>query len=119
MPPRDLVKVSTSTTGTGTPLAVGSAETGFRSFAMAGIANGETISYSIEDSGVGRETCTGVYNSGAGTLTRTTRASSNASDAPLNLSGNAKIFVDFHAADIAVLALTDETIVMALIQGPI
>ena len=41
-------KMSTSTTGTGT-ISLGSAISGYQSFANAGITNGQTVRYAIED----------------------------------------------------------------------
>jgi hypothetical protein len=92
----DLVKVLTATLGTGA-VTLGSAVTGFRTFASAGIPNGATVTYGIFDNNqheVGR----GVYNSGAGTLTRTLIASSTG--ALLELSGGAQVYITATASDL-------------------
>jgi hypothetical protein len=88
-------KMTTATTGTGT-ITVGSAVDGFQTFAAAGVSNGETIRYTIED-GTNWEVGSGTYN--AGTLTRSVDESSNAGSA-ISLSGNAIVFVTASDADI-------------------
>jgi hypothetical protein len=84
----DLVRVASTTTGTGTTVALGAADPGFRSFAAAGAVNGDTFRYAIED-GANREVGTAVYNSAGPTMTRT--FSSSSTGAILNLSGGARV----------------------------
>ena len=90
-------KVSTATTGTGT-ITLGSAVSGFQTFAAAGVSNGATVSYAIED-GLDWEIGTGTYNSTGPTLTRTPSESSNAG-AAINLSGNAQVYVTAFANEL-------------------
>ena len=90
-------KMSTSTTGTGT-ITLGSAETGYQSFADAGVADGDVVRYVIED-GDNWEIGSGTYTSTGTTLTRTVDESSN-SDAALNLTGSAVVFITAAAGDV-------------------
>ena len=84
-------KMTTSTTGTGT-ITLGSASTGFQTFANAGITNGQSVQYVIED-GVNFEIGTGTYTSSGTTLTRGAVTESNNSDNAINLSGAAVVFI--------------------------
>jgi len=90
-------KMSTSTTGTGT-ITLGSAETGYQSFADAGVSNGDVVRYVIED-GDNWEIGSGTYTSSGTTLSRTVDESSN-SDAALNLTGSAVVFITAAAEDV-------------------
>lgn len=89
--------MSTITAGTGT-ITLGSALSGYQSFAAAGVSDGETVRYTIID-GANWEIGTGVYTSSGTTLSRTPSESSNAG-AAINLSGSASVFIAATPAEI-------------------
>lgn len=91
-------KMDTATTGTGT-ITLGSAVAGYQTFADAGVTDGQTVRYVIED-GTAWEIGSGVYTASGTTLSRTVSESSN-SDAAIDLSGAAKVFVAATAEDLA------------------
>jgi hypothetical protein len=91
-------KMTTASTGTGSPINLGSASDGYQSFADAGASTGDVLRYTIEDGSSNFEIGTGTFNS-AGTLTRTVSESSNSGNA-IDLSGNAVVFVTAAASDI-------------------
>lgn len=99
-------KMGTATTGTGT-LTLGGAEDGFASFAEAGVANGETVTYTIED-GNDFEVGRGVYTSVGTQLTRASvllsKISGVAGTSKIDLSGTASVFVTAAAEDIVAVA---------------
>jgi hypothetical protein len=97
---KNRAKMSTSTTGTGT-ITLGSAESGYQTFADAGVANADVVRYVIED-GNNWEIGTGTYTATGTTLSRTVSESSN-SDAAINLSGSATVFIGATAEDIPAL----------------
>lgn len=93
----NLARMTTATTGTGT-ITLGSAVASYVTFANSGVQNGETVTYAIVD-GNNREIGRGVYTASGTTLTRTVLESTNANN-PINLSGNAEVFITASAEDI-------------------
>jgi len=91
-------KMTTATTGTGT-ITLGSAVDGFQTFAAAGVSNGDTVRYCIEDGTSSFELGSGVYTASGTTLSRTVSESSNSNNA-INLSGDAIVFITAIAADL-------------------
>lgn len=89
--------VSTATTGTGT-ITLGSPVSGYQSFADAGVTNGNSVRYTIED-GANFEVGTGTYTASGTTLSRTPSESSNSGSA-INLSGSARVFITAAGQDI-------------------
>jgi len=98
---KNRAKMSTSATGTGSPITLGSAENGYQTFADAGVADADVVRYVIQD-GNHREIGTGTYTATGTTLSRTVSESSN-SDAAINLSGSATVFIGATAEDIPAL----------------
>ncbi len=83
---KNRAKMSTSTTGAGT-ITLGSAESGYQTFADAGVSDGDVVRYVIEDGT--------AWEIGSGTVDE----SSN-SDAALSLTGSAVVFIGAAAGDI-------------------
>jgi hypothetical protein len=119
----DRVKVSTVTTGTGT-LSLGSAVSGFRTFASAvtdgALASGATVYYVIEDA-PNWETGTGTYTAGSpDTLTRTVTASSSGGTTAITLSGSAVVYIASTAASlVAIVGTTTNTAASAGYVGEV
>jgi hypothetical protein len=94
---KDRVRVVTATIGAGI-LTLGPAVDGYRTPAEAGLADGATIRYVIEDND-DWEINTGVLGAGGTTLTRIVGESSNDDD-PVDLSGDAEVFITAVADDL-------------------
>ena len=113
-------KMTTATTGTGT-LTLGSASSGYQSFADAGVVDADVVQYVIED-GTAFEIGTGTYTASGTTLTRTVTESSN-SGSTITLTGAAVVFVSAVEANIVQLTktqtLTNKTLTDPAITGTI
>ena len=109
------VRVTTSTTGTGT-ITLGSAETTYQTFAEAGVSNGDVVRYLIEE-GTNWEVGTGTYTATGTTLSRTVSESSNSGSA-ITLAGNATVSIVSAAEDVTSdVEITGGTIDNAVIGG--
>lgn len=86
----NIARMTTATTGAGT-ITLGSAATGYLSFAAAGVSDGDVVPYAIVD-GSNREVGWGVYTASGTTLSRTVLTSTNSNNA-ISLSGTAEVFV--------------------------
>jgi len=93
----NLARMSTTTTGTGI-ITLGSAVTGFLSFATAGVTDATVVTYAISD-GSAAEIGTGTYTATGTTLSRTVIKSTNSNTA-INLSGTAQVIITPSAEDI-------------------
>lgn len=92
--------MTTATVGTGT-ITLGAAVSGYLTFANAGIATGDIVSYGIKD-GANSEVGTGTYTTSGTTLTRTVTKSTN-SNAAISLSGAAEVYITARAEDLVIL----------------
>ena len=90
---KDRVKVTTSTTGTGT-LTLGSAETDFQSFSVIG--DGNQTYYAIK-SDAGWEVGIGTYTHSGTTLSRDTILESSNSGSAVSLTGTSTVFTTYPA----------------------
>jgi len=109
------VRVTTSTTGTGT-ITLGSAATTYQTFAEAGVSNGDVVRYLIEE-GTNWEVGTGTYTATGTTLSRTVSESSNSGSA-ITLAGNAIVSIVSAAEDVTSdVEITGGTIDNAVIGG--
>jgi hypothetical protein len=83
-------RMTTATAGTGT-IALGTAVSGYLTFALAGVVNGDSVLYGIKD-GANSEWGFGTYTASGTTLTRNVISSTN-SNALISLSGAAEVYI--------------------------
>ena len=107
-------KMNTATTGSGT-ITLGTAETGFQTFADAGVSNSDVVQYVIEE-GSNWEIGTGTYSSSGTSLTRTPSESSGGGSA-ISLGGGAKVSITAIADDFKRLQLAGSTKAEAVSGG--
>lgn len=103
---RAMMTVS-GTPGTGA-ITLGGAVSGYQTFAAAGIANGDVVSYIIED-GTNWEYGQGTYTTSGTSLARTTIQGSSNSGSAISVSSSARVFASALASDI-VTPTSSETI---------
>ena len=98
----DRAWMSTATTGTGT-ITLGSAQTGYMTFAEAGCQNSDVVTYCILD-GNDFEIGYGTYTSAGTTLSRdsviSSKISGTAGTSKKSLSGSATVFITNSARDL-------------------
>jgi hypothetical protein len=92
------VKFHTPTTGNGNILTVGNIRNGYQSLEDAGAQNGDQFYYVVEE-GYNWELGTAVYDSVAGTITKTPQQSSDSGSA-ITLYGRATVYVAMLASSL-------------------
>ena len=114
---KDRVKVTTTSTGTGS-ITLGSAATGFQSFTAIG--NGNTTYYTIADqSGANWEVGVGTYSSAGPTLSRDTVLSSSNGGALVDFGAGAKdVFVTYPSEFSQVAHVGDVVAASSIPTGP-
>lgn len=110
----DLARMTTATTGTGT-ITLGSAVNPYLTFANAGVQDQDVVTYAIQDvnnSEIGR----GTYTASGTTLSRTVLKSTN-SNAAINLSGTAQVFITLAAEDLSTFVSPTVSVTTPLLIG--
>ena len=102
----NIARMTTETTGTGT-ITLADAVTGFLTFAGAGITDGQTVTYAIEENNQ-REIGAGTYTASGTTLSRDTVYNSTNAGSEITLEGTAEVFITAAAEDITSLAGPEE-----------
>src|SRR5262245_35229457 len=94
----NLARMTTPTLGTGT-MTLAAAAQSFLTFAQAGIADGDVVTYAIED-GANREIGRGTYAASGPALSRDSVLNSTNGGGRINLGGSAEVFVTLAASDV-------------------
>jgi hypothetical protein len=92
----NLARMTSATAGTGT-LTLGVAVSGYLTFALAGVADGDVVLYGIKD-GANSEVGWGTYTASGTTLSRNVYKSTN-SNALISCSGSQEVYVTALGAD--------------------
>ena len=112
-------RMSTSTNTNGT-ITLDSAETGYQTFAAAGVSDGDSVRYVIED-GNAWEIGTGTYTATGTTLSRSPSESSSGGSA-ITLSGSASVFISATSDDVvtptSTTTLTNKTLTSPALTTP-
>jgi hypothetical protein len=97
----NLARVASATAGTGT-LTLGSAVAPFLTFAEAGVADGDTVYYSIIDGTADSEIGIGTYTSSGTTLSRDTvlRSTGAGNTAKISCSGNQQVAIVYAGSSV-------------------
>lgn len=89
----NLARMTVTAGGAGASITLGVAVTGYLTFALAGVSDGETVNYAINDpTGGGSEVGTGVYTAATKALSRTVIKSTDAG-AKINVSLSAQVVI--------------------------
>jgi hypothetical protein len=106
------VRMSTSTSGTGTITLGSKVSNRYCTFAEGGITNGQVVTYTIED-GDNWEVGRGTYTSSGTTLSRDTvllaSSGGTVSTSKVSLSGSAQVFISAAKEDLDVNDFTEDT----------
>lgn len=94
-----MTSATTGVAGTATTMTLGSAVGGYLSFAGAGVADQDVVTYAISD-GTAFEIGRGTYTSAGTTLSRTTIIKSTNSNLAIALSGSQQVYITAAAEDI-------------------
>jgi hypothetical protein len=110
----NLVRVETSTLSTA-DVVTGAAVSGYLTFALAGVPNGATVTYGLQDldtdgSVLASEVGRGVWDAGTLTLARTTVVNSTNGGAKIVLGGTAEVYITAIAQDFTDLQPYDATL---------
>jgi hypothetical protein len=89
---------SVASSGTGA-ITLGSAVTGYQTFAASGVVDADVVSYVIED-GTSWEIGSGTYTASGTTLARTSILASSNSGSAITATTNGTVFIAFLASDL-------------------